>query len=238
MTSPDPTIALARALSSCPILEGVDAAPLRRLASHARLVDAEEGCLIVEGEDASTDVYFVLRGTVRVTVHTEGGVGTILGDFADGAFFGEMAAITAAARSAQIVAMTRANLARVPAAAFLDLIFTAPPACHRLLRLLSDRIRGANQRLLEYAALPSRLRLHAELLRQAKPRNDGVLVISPPPTGADLAARIGVRREAVSREMAGMARRGWVRATRGALILAKPRELREAVAAGMRGEDG
>lgn len=238
MTSPEAMLALSRALSACPLLEGLDAAPLQRLAAQARVVDAEDDGLIVDGEESSTDVYFVLRGSVRVTVRTEGGVETILGDFAEGAFFGEMAAIDAAPRSARIVATTRARLARVSASAFLDLVFTTPQLCHRLLRMLCGRIRGSNARLLENAALPSRHRLHAELLRLARPRADGSLGISPPPTGADLAARIGVRREAVSREMAEIARRGWVRATRGALILVEPEQLRAAVAAGMRGEDG
>lgn len=237
MTSLYQTRDLARALSACSLLQGLDAAPLQQLASQARLVEAEEDGLILDGEDGSTDVYFVLRGSVRVTVRTEGGVETILGDFAEGSFFGEMAAIDAAPRSARIVATTRARLARVSASSFLDLVFTSPQTCHRLLQLLSGRIRASNARLLENAALHSRHRLHAELLRQARPRPDGSLGVSPPPTGADLAARIGVRREAVSREMAEITRRGWVRATRGTLILVEPDQLRAAVAAGMRGED-
>lgn len=223
------------ALAKHPLLADLDVHALARFAGHARLVEAGEGGLIVDDEDRTTDVYFVLRGAVRVTLRTEGGKETILGDFAEGSLFGEMAAIDAAPRSARIVALSRARLAAVPAAAFLDLVFTAPAVCHRLLRTLTGRIRAQNQRLLEYAALPSRLRLQADLLRLARMRADGTLGISPPPTGSELAARIGVRREAVSRELAELARQGVIRVTRGSLIIVTPAAMVAAVEAGIRG---
>jgi CRP/FNR family transcriptional regulator, cyclic AMP receptor protein len=224
-------------LAAVPFLAGVEPAVLTRLAAAARLADAEPGALILDGEDATTDVYLVLRGEVRVTLRTEGGKETILGDFAETALFGEMAAIDGAPRSARIAALTRARLVVLPATAFLEFVFAAPVVCHRLLRLLTARIRAQNERLLEHAALPARLRLAAELLRLARRRADGALLITPPPTGSDLAARIGVRREAVSRELAAFRRSGWVRASRGALLLAEPVALREAIDAGLRGDD-
>jgi CRP/FNR family cyclic AMP-dependent transcriptional regulator len=229
---------LATALAQQPFLADLDGQVLARFANRARLVEAGEGGLILDGEDTTTDVYLVLRGTVRVTLRTEGGKEAILGDFAEGALIGEMAAIDAAPRSARIVALSRARLATAPAAAFLELVFAAPAVCHRLLRMLTSRIRAQNQRLLEHAALPSRLRLQADLLRLARMRADGTLGISPPPTGSELAARIGVRREAVSRELAELARRGAIRATRGALIIVTPTEMADAVEAGLGGSGG
>ena len=233
---PDQRPAIAHALAAAPLLRGVAPEPLDRFAAHARLVDAQEGGVIVDGEDESTDVYVVLHGAVRVTVRTPGGKEAILGNFHEGDLFGEMAAIDDAPRSARIAALTRARLAVVPARAFLDLVFAAPQACHGLLRLLTARIRQQNERLLEHAALPSRLRLYAELLRLSRPRpaeGSAARAISPPPTQSDLAARIGVRREAVSREMAALARRGLVRATRGAIHIPDAGALRREVEAGL-----
>ena len=235
-----PTPKVALALAAMPLLKGVAPAVLDRFAAHARLTDAQEGGLIVDGEEESTDVYFVLHGVVRVALRTPGGKEAILGDFAEGALFGEMAAIDDAPRSARIVAMTRARLAAVPARAFLDLVFASPEASHRVLRLLTARIRGQNERLLEHAALPSRLRLHAELLRLSRPWPDGgkaARSISPPPTQSDLANRIGVRREAVSREMAALARRGLIQVTRGAIHVTNAEALQREIDAGFAGED-
>jgi len=233
--------ALAQSLAAMPLLREVAPEALARLAARARLAEAPEGGMILDGEEESTDVYFVLHGAVRVTLRTPGGREAILGDFVEGALFGEMAAIDDAPRSARIVALTRARLAAVPARAFLDLVFAAPEACHRLLRLLTARVRSQNERLLEHAALPSRLRLQAELLRLSRAWPAGGAVarcISPPPTQADLAARIGVRREAVSREMAALARRGLVRTARGAIHLPDPEAMRREIDAGLAGEGG
>jgi CRP-like cAMP-binding protein len=230
---------VAQALAGVPLLRQVPPEVLERFAAHAHLADAPEGGMIVDGEEESTDVYFVLRGTVRVTVRTPGGKEAILGDFAEGALFGEMAAIDDAPRSARIAAVSRARLAAVPARAFLELVFAAPEACHGLLRLLTARIRQQNERLLEHAALPSRHRLLAELLRLSRPWPEGgakARSITPPPTQSDLAARIGVRREAVSREMAALARRGLIATTRGAIHLRDAEALRREVAAGLAGD--
>jgi len=52
----------------------------------------------------------------------------------------------------------------------------------------------------------------------------------PPPTGQEIAARLGARREAVSRELAQMLRDGMLKRRRGALVLRNPRRLEAAIA--------
>ena len=92
-------------------------------------------------------------------------------------------------------------------------------------RLLTARIRGQNRRLLERTALPTGLRLAAELLRLSRPRPDGTRAVSPPPTHEELAARVGARRETVSRELSALTRAGLLRRTRAAFVLEDPAAL-------------
>jgi CRP-like cAMP-binding protein len=84
------------------------------------------------------------------------------------------------------------------------------------------------ERLLEFATLPVRQRLCCELLRLARPRacGNGEQVVSPPPPHQVLALRIGARREAVSREMSDLKRRGMIETTRQAIVLRRPEALR------------
>ncbi len=100
------------------------------------------------------------------------------------------------------------------------------------MQLLSERVRTGNARLVEHAALTIRFRLYAELLREARPRAPGSpeRIISPPPVQQVLAGRIGARREAVSREIADLIRRGVVSRGRAGLILHRPEVLEAAVA--------
>ena len=224
----------AQALARLPLLAGVQANVLARLASHARWVEAEPGEMVVDFDDPTTDVFFVLQGGVRVLVRTADGERTqILGDFAAGDMVGEMSAIDDAPRSARVDALVRTRLCVVPASAFLELLFTARSAGLQVMRLLTSRIREQNRRLLENAALPIRLRLVSELLRLGRPRPDGAKAVTPPPTQEELAARIGTRRETVSREMAALVREGLLRRTRGSCVLPDPAALRAMVEAGL-----
>lgn len=225
----DPVDALARLA----LLAGAPADALRRFIARARWIDAQPNETVVDFEDATTDVFFVVQGRVRVLVRTADGEHTqILGDFVAGDLLGEMSAIDDAPRSARVEALVRTRLCVVPVAAFLDLAFAARSVGLRLLRLLTARIRGQNQRLLEYTVLPTRLRLAAELLRLSRRRPDGTHVVSPPPTQGELAARVGARRETVSRELSALTRAGLLRRTRAAFVLDDPAALRAAVEAG------
>ena len=85
--------------------------------------------------------------------------------------------------------------------------------------------------------LDLRHRLYSELLRLSTPRQDRVErsgSITPPPFHHILAARIGCRREQVTREFTMMTQEGLIERTRGALILRQPDVLKARVAEAMR----
>jgi CRP/FNR family transcriptional regulator, cyclic AMP receptor protein len=50
-------------------------------------------------------------------------------------------------------------------------------------------------------------------------------ITPPPPTHAELAARVSTHREAVSRELKSLERTGLIDRRRGAIVLLKPSEL-------------
>ncbi|MBY0339241.1 MAG: Crp/Fnr family transcriptional regulator [Acetobacteraceae bacterium] len=217
-------------LATIPFFRGVPPEIARRHESRATWLQAEPGQLILDFDDVSDDVFFVLTGSVRVAVRTAGGREVILTDAAPGQFFGEMAAIDGAPRSAAVTALHRSRICRLPAPAFLALLADAPELSLRLMRVLVTRVREANARILELTSLDIRHRLYAELLREAGPAaGDGSRAISPPPVQQILANRIGARREAVSREIARLLREGMLHRTRGALVLRQPDKLARAV---------
>ena len=63
-------------------------------------------------------------------------------------------------------------------------------------------------------------------------------MVSPPPRRHILAARIGARREAVSRELSAMAREGLATVSRQSILLPKPDALREGLRRAMAGDAG
>jgi len=89
---------------------------------------------------------------------------------------------------------------------------------------------------MEQTVLDLRHRLYSELLRLSTPRGERVSerVITPPPFHHIMAARIGCRREQVTREFTMMSQEGLIERTRGALILRQPDVLKARVADAMR----
>ena len=214
-----------------PFFHGLEPARPDAHARHCARKRFAEHELVLDFDDPSTDVYFIVTGEVRVLVRTAAGKEMIFGDLGPGCFFGEMAAIDGAKRSANVTALTNAELLIVPPAIFKEIVFTQPDVCDRLLRLLTGRVRELNTRLFERSVLDLRHRLYAELLRLAQPRRGtaGQSIVSPPPLQHDLAARIGCRREQVSRELTAMIDEGLAEKIRGGLVLTRPAVLEKRV---------
>jgi CRP-like cAMP-binding protein len=147
-----------------------------------------------------------------------------------------MTAIDGAKRSANVTALTKSELCIMPAHVFREVIFSSKTACDRILRLLTGRIRELNARLTEHSIFDLKHRLYSELLRMAHPRPGRAdeRVVTPPPFHHVLAARIGCRREQVTRELSALAQEGLIEKTRGALVLVKPAVLESRLAEAMR----
>jgi CRP/FNR family cyclic AMP-dependent transcriptional regulator len=219
------------AFGKIPFFQGLASAQAESYAHKCAWKRFQEHELVLDFDDRSSDVYFIVSGDVRVLVRTPAGKEVILCDLNAGEFFGEMAAIDGAERSANVTALTNVELCIMPASVFKSIVFSSPTVCERLLTLLTHRIRDLNARLFERSVLDLRHRLYAELLRLAAPRKgfEGQMIISPPPLQHDLAARIGCRREQVSREIHAMIEEGSVEKIRGGLVLLRPSMLEKRI---------
>lgn len=171
--------------------------------------------------EGGTDVFFVISGVVRALIRASGGREVILGDVGAGEFFGELAAIDGQPRSASVVALTGAAVARMPARVFREVIHRHPDSCDQMLALIAARLRMLDRRVDEFGSLDIKHRVVAELLRLSRPdrADPSRAVVSPPPFHAEIAARILARREAVTRELKLLEDAGLLERRRGAFIL-------------------
>jgi CRP/FNR family cyclic AMP-dependent transcriptional regulator len=215
---------------------GVDLTPYETR-SHWRRFEQDE--ILVDFEDVSSDVYFLVSGEVRILIRTPAGKEVILAEMRGGQFFGEMSAIDGIKRSANVTALTRGEVCIVPATVFKEMVFATQAVGDRLMRHLIGRVRELNARLMEQSVLDLRHRLYSELLRLSVPRpgHQGERVVTPPPYHHVLAARIGCRREQVTREFTVLSQEKLIERTRGALVLKKPQTLEARVSEALR-EDG
>jgi CRP/FNR family transcriptional regulator, cyclic AMP receptor protein len=177
--------------------------------------------MILAHGEGGRDVFFLLEGRARVTLFSEDGREIAYRDIEPGEIFGELAGIDGKARSASVVTLAAARAARLPGAAFQDIVINHPAFAWTLLEHLSAQLRRMTERVYEFSTLVVPKRLIVELLHQADEIGpvDGQVSISPAPTHSELAAKISTHREAVSRAMSVLAKRGLIEKRCGRLVL-------------------
>src|SRR5208337_1640059 len=120
------------AFRKIPFFQGLDPVKAEGFERGCVFKRYEESELVLDFDDRSTDVYFIVSGAVRVLVRTPAGREMILGDLRSGQFFGEMAAVDGSGRSANVTAVSKAELFIMPASLFRAIIFSCPEICERL----------------------------------------------------------------------------------------------------------
>ncbi len=218
-------------LAKIDLFRSLDSTKIQRLDTQCSWRRASRNELIIDYQDDSNDVFFVVSGAVQVKLQSVSGREALLREINAGEYFGELAAIDGQPRSASIVAVTDVTIARMPASVFRATVHANPDVCDQLLSLLSSQIRMLANRVNEFTTLDVRHRIHAELLRLARPTDNspGQAVISPPPVQTEIAARVSTRREAVARELNALERAGLIQRRRGAIVLTDTAALRKMI---------
>jgi CRP/FNR family cyclic AMP-dependent transcriptional regulator len=217
-------------LAKIGLFQSLDARAIAQFDTQCSWRRATSGQWLIDYQDASNDVFFVISGSVRVMIQSAGRE-VLLRQIDAGEFFGELAAIDGQPRSSGIVATTDVTIARMPASVFRAAIHAHADVCDKLLRILAGQIRSLANRVNEFSTLDVRYRIYAELLRLSRPdpANAGRATISPPPVHAEIAARVSTRREAVARELKALERAGLIERRRGAIALGDTHRLRRLI---------
>lgn len=180
--------------------------------ARARLTKVRRGQIVISEGSETEEVYLVRSGKVQISLFSPHGREVILRELGADRLFGEMAAIDRLPRSANVVALEDSLLAQMRGEEFVDFLGAVPQAGLWMSKLLVARVRNLTSRAFELATVPVAGRIQGELLRlalDAGPEDDRIVL--PMPTHADLAARIGTHREAVTRELNQLAGEGILR---------------------------
>jgi CRP/FNR family cyclic AMP-dependent transcriptional regulator len=217
-------------LRSLSLFEGLSDAELAAIASSCVIRTFEKQTQILGEQEQTTDVFFILSGTVRSTSYTLAGREVIFNEIPAGEIFGEFSGVDGLPRASTVVALTDCRLARMTREKFLEMLEKNGRIAVRLLKLVVGKARNMSERVFEVSALAVRERVRRELLRLAK---DGTefrngIVIRPAPTHYEIAARIGSHREAVTREFNRLEAAGIVEVRRRQLRIVDVKKLQEA----------
>jgi len=220
-----------RRLDGINILSELDPGERERITQNCHWHHYSNQEQIIDRQNITTDVYFIVQGTVRVVNYSLSGREITLDDLTVGDSFGELAAIDSQPRSASVMALTDCSIASLGQAQFLTLLKTQGSVAIRVMELMARVIRTSTARIMDLSTLAANNRVQAELLRQAKSRDniDNTSVIKPIPIHSDIASRVSTTRETVTRVLSDLTRNGILERQRGGLKILDVERLQDMV---------
>lgn len=158
---------------------------------------------IIDSQSDSRDVFFVVKGMVRVVNYSLSGREVTLDNIGAGGYFGQLAAIDGSPRSANVMACEETVTAAMPPDHFSRLVSQHPTIGLAVMRELARLLRQSTDRIMDLSTLGANNRVHAELLRLARSdAGDGRrATISPIPSHSEIASRVSTTRETVARAL-------------------------------------
>ena len=170
---------------------------------HKRSVPA--GASILTVDQPGEAIYILTAGTVKIYVDKADGTEVILALLGAGDTVGEMSLVDSAGHSASVITMERSTFLWLDKANFQECLETVPELTRNLVKVLSGRLRLANEQVLALSTLDVTGRVARQILafgeRYGREAANGDIVIPLRLTQSDLAGLVGASRERVNHSM-------------------------------------
>jgi len=184
---------------------------LSRLAARRRY--PRDTVVFFENEEGDC-LFMILEGRIKVTILGDDGREIILTMLGPGDLFGEMALLDNEPRSATAIAVEESELLLLQRSDFQAVVGDNPGISIALIKVLTARLRRANQQISTLALLDVYGRVARVILDMAREEGrrlkDGRIAFRRA-THQEIANRIGTTRETVTRMLKDLERQGLVR---------------------------
>lgn len=181
----------------------------------------EKGQMLVHAGDQPPAIFYIVSGKVRQYDISYRGDEVVVNVFKEGAFFPMLWAITDAENRYFFAAETDTVVRAAPKQAALAFLRDNPDVMYDLLARLYSGIEGLLGRMTHLMAGSAKSRIMYELIiecrRFGEPQKDGSCIVHI--TEINLAARAGLSRETVSRELQKIMRDGLVTTNRKGIVI-------------------
>ena len=184
---------------------------------------------VIQKGSTGDSLMFLLAGKLQVVDVTADGRIIGLRVLSEGDFFGEIAVIQNAVRSASVIAQSEVLVAFLPSEITLYLFYHAPSVAQQVLCRLAAKIQQDTQlrTLLSIHNTPKRVYTFLEMIKEKKSGN--LEVVENLPTHQDIASIINTSRETVTRTLLTLVKQGIIQKDLHRLIIRKPEALQKLV---------
>ena len=200
-------------LAGITLLSGLDESVRERLEQACAWRTYRRDETVVERDSDDRDVYFLVSGSVQIVNFSLSGRPVAYAGLKEGDYFGEMAAIDNAPRSATVVADQKSEIASLTQSRFLALMEEHPQVALAVMRKLATIVRSCDERIMDLATLGAMQRVILDLCRMATPDpiTEGSWLIYPCPAQREIAGRASTTRETVARVFSQLLESGQIR---------------------------
>lgn len=209
---------MASYLEKVELFAGLDSAGLETLARGARLRTYAAGTIVVSEGDDAHGLFVVQSGALKCFLTDENGRELTLSLLGPGEYFGELALLDEAPRSASVIATERSELLQIARTTFLALLDANPECMKILLRNLVARVRGLTDNVRALALVDVFGRI-ARLFDSLAVEKNGLPVIERRLTQQDIANLVGASREMVNRILRDLVVGGYIAVENHAIVL-------------------
>lgn len=206
------------ALRTFPLFNGLPDDRLAAIARCAMMRRIPRSQAVVHAGDRTDFVYFVLTGSLKVTVSDEDGREVILSILGQGELFGEMGMFGEQPRSATVLAVVPSDLVQISKQDFRRIMEENFDIAWRIMGNLAERLRNADRKIESLALMDVYGRV-ARLLLDMSEDVGGEVVVTRKISKQDIAKMIGASREMVSRVMKDLGLQGLIEETDRGIIL-------------------
>jgi CRP/FNR family transcriptional regulator, cyclic AMP receptor protein len=219
----------AELLARLEVFSALEDRELKEVAQLAVPRSYERGEVIFREGDTGDTCYVIRSGSVSVMREHQDGRVIALAELRAGAMFGELSMFGGETRSATVETLEPTRAVALLAADFQRLLRSHPEIAVKMLHALADRLREANERLLQQSFQTVAGRVASALLaqviaRQAEGAGDSEVLVKA--TQAEIANLAGTSRESASRFLATLERASVVALGRGKVTVHDPARLR------------
>jgi CRP-like cAMP-binding protein len=223
-THPAPDAAALRAaIEAVPLFRDMGRDELDALAGELRPRRYRRGEVIFRTGDPGDGLHVVLAGRVKIASVSDTGVEAILATLRPGAFFGSLALLDGAPRSASATAIDATETVILPRDQFRRLVDESAAIRDHVLAGLAHELRRLTRHVEDLHFLDIAGRLAARLVwlatEQGTPGEAGSIRLESPPSQGELAAMVGSTRQSVNKLLGNLVDDGLIRVNRDAIVV-------------------
>ncbi len=197
------------ALRNIALFSGLSETEMAAVSSLAVTRSFPKNTLVICEGDTSDSLYVVLSGKVKVFLSDEEGKEVTLNLQGTGEYFGELAILDEAPRSASVMTVEDTKLAVLSKAAFEKCMEQHATIALAVMRGLAYRLRELTENVRSLALMDVYGRV-ARLLLEMSEEVDGKNIIRQRLTQRDIASMVGASREMVSRILRDLSIGGYI----------------------------